>query len=132
MAGPQLHTVVETKEFQRQAAKRLSMRERQALIEHVAACPGAGDIVPGTGGARKVRWATAGRGKRGSVRVITFYSGADIPVFLLSVFAKGEKVDLSRAERNELRKVLGELVESYKKGVSRHVQSWGKHPPRRA
>ncbi len=76
----------------------------------------------GTGGARKFRWATLGRGKSGSVRVITFYSGPPVPVFLLTVFGKGEKINLTRAERNELRKALGELVREYLEGVRRHVK----------
>jgi hypothetical protein len=62
--------------------------------------------MPGTGGARKVRFAAKGKGKSGGVRVITFYSGQEIPVFLLNVFAKNEKIDLTAAERNEMKKIL--------------------------
>jgi hypothetical protein len=118
----QLQTVVETPEFQTKARRLLSDDERIALIDHVAAHPEAGDPIPGTGGARKFRWALAGKGKRGGARVITFYSGPSIPVFLLSVFGKNEKADLTANERNELRQILGELVETYRKGVARHVQ----------
>ena len=78
--------------------------------------------MPGTGGARKFRWALRGKGKRGSLRVITFYSGPPVPVFLLTVFGKGEKIDLSQSERNELRKTLGDLVTEYWSGVRRDVQ----------
>ena len=78
--------------------------------------------MPATGGARKLRWATQGRGKRGGVRVITFYSGPPVPVFLLTVFGKGEKVNLAKAERNAFRKVLGELVTEYQEGVRHHVE----------
>jgi putative transcriptional regulator len=52
----------------------------------------------GNGGARKVRFARLGEGKRGGYRFITFFSGADIPVFLLSVFAKNAKSDLNKDE----------------------------------
>jgi hypothetical protein len=55
--------------------------------------------------------------------VITFYSGASLPVFLLTVFGKGEKIDLTQAERNELRKELAGLVEDYRKGVRLNVRS---------
>jgi len=54
--------------------------------------------------------------------VITFYSGQDIPVFLLNVFAKGDRVDLSQAERNEMRKELSGLAEDYRRGVRLYVE----------
>ena len=56
-------------------------------------------------GARKLRWAVKGRGKSGEIRVITFTGGAGLPVFLLAAFGKGEKVNLTGAERNQLRNV---------------------------
>jgi hypothetical protein len=55
--------------------------------------------------------------------VVTFYAGADIPVFLLGLFGKGDRVDLSQAERNELRKELATLADNYRKGVRVYVQS---------
>ena len=73
--------------------------------------------MPGTGGARKLRWAARGKGKSGGVRVITFYSGPPVPVFLLTVFGKGEKSDISKSERNELRRVLKDLTARYIEGV---------------
>lgn len=76
----------------------------------------------GTGGARKLRWAAHGRGKSGGVRVITFYSGPPVPVFLLTVFGKGEKANLTQAERNELREVLRDLVAEYRKGTRGRVK----------
>ena len=80
----------------------------------VAAHPKGGDLMPGTGGARKIRIARPGQGKRGSYRVITFYGGEDIPVFLLSIFAKNEKIDMSQAEKNELKKILKVLPQNYR------------------
>jgi len=119
---PALHTVVETPEFRAKARRLLSDGERLGLIDYLAAHPDAGDPIPGTGGARKLRWALAGMGKRGGARVITFYSGSAIPVFLLSVFGKNEKADLTAGERNELRQVLSELVDTYRKGATGHGQ----------
>jgi hypothetical protein len=55
--------------------------------------------------------------------VTTFYTGAELPVFLLTVFGKGDKVDLTQAERNQLRKELAGLAEDYRKGMRRHVRS---------
>ena len=60
-----------------------------------------------------------GKGKSGGVRVITFFGGASIPVFLLSIFAKNEKADMTPAERAKLRSVLAELAGEYRKGTQR-------------
>ena len=117
-----VHTIVETPDYLRDAkAAGLSESEREAIATYIAQRPDAGDEIPGTGGARKVRSAGRGKGKSGGYRVVTFYSGQNIPVFLLNVFAKGDRIDLSQAERNELRQVLGALVAAYGKGVKRRV-----------
>ncbi|MCC7017701.1 MAG: type II toxin-antitoxin system RelE/ParE family toxin [Rhodospirillales bacterium] len=118
-----MHTVIETADYLKDArAARLSEAERGAVVDYLARHPDAGTVVPGTGGARKLRFAGRGKGKSGGYRVVTFYSGRDIPVFLLNVFAKGDKVDLSPAERNELRAVLSALVDYYRTGVKAYVQ----------
>jgi len=69
-----------------------------------------------TGGARKLRWGALGKGKRGGARVITFYGGPHLPVFVMAVFAKGDKANLSKAERNELHDILTTLAAEYGKG----------------
>ncbi len=76
--------------------------------------PSLGEAIPGTGGARKSRFGAGGKGKRGGCRVIFFFAGDDVPVFLLSVFQKGERVDLSQAERNQLRQTLKKTAEAYR------------------
>ena len=105
----------------------MTATEREVVIMLLAANPSAGVEVPGTGGARKIRIAGRGKGKSGGYRVITFYSGRDIPVFLLNVFSKGDRVDLTQAERNELRKELAGLAEDYRKGVHQRVESRKPH-----
>jgi hypothetical protein len=111
-----MQTVVETAIYLRDAeAAGLSDDERKRIVDFVAVNPVAGHEIPGTGGARKVRFAGKGRGKSGGYRVITFYSGEDMPVFLLNVFAKNEKTDLSQKERNQLKAVLGELAAIYRR-----------------
>ena len=122
MSRRPLHTIVETPEFQRRARRLLSHEERTRLIDHLAANPDAGDVMKGAGGARKFRWATQGKGKSGGVRAITFFSGLPVPVFLLTVFGKGERANLTKAQRNELRIVLRQLVAEYRKGVTEHVK----------
>jgi hypothetical protein len=106
-------TVVETQHFVRQAEWLLSENDRLALIGYLARSPMAGVVIPGTGGVRKLRWALVGRGKSGGARVIYFYYNDSLPIFLLDVFAKSEKVDLSQRERNELRSLIRVLVEHY-------------------
>ena len=110
-----LHTVVETPEFVDVARRVLTAVERTALIDFLAENPKAGDLLQGTGGARKVRWAARGRGKSGGARAITFYAGPDLPVFLLAIFGKGEKANLSKAERNELHGVLASIAVEYRR-----------------
>lgn len=110
-----MHTVVETPAYLKEVKQAgLSKEAQHLIVDFVAKNPRAGDEIPGTGGARKVRFAAKGKGKSGGVRVITFYSGAEIPVFLLNIFAKNEKLDLTAAERNTLKKILGQLVQAYK------------------
>ncbi len=117
-----MHTVVETPSYLTDAkAAGLSEREKEAVVEMISNRPEAGDEISGTGGARKVRVAGRGKGKSGGYRVITFYSGKDMPVFLLAVYSKGEKANLSKAERSELKGVLSSIVREYGKRVKRHV-----------
>ena len=112
-----MQSVIETGEYLRRAKQgHISEEEREEIVEYIARHPMAGDEISGTGGVRKVRVARRGQGKSGGYRVITFFSGTDIPVFLLSVFAKNEKSNISQAERNTLRKILGEMVKLYKQG----------------
>jgi hypothetical protein len=117
-----MHTVIETPLYLRDAKNAgLSEEERRAIVDFVAGDPTAGVEIPRTGGARKVRFAGRGRGKSGGHRVVTFYSGADIPVFLLNVFAKVDRIDISQAERNELKRILQSLVRAYREGVRSRV-----------
>jgi len=82
--------------------------------------------MPGTGGARKVRFAGRGKGKSGGYRVVTYFGGSDLPVFLLAVISKGERADLSQAERNELRAELSGLAADYRAGVRGRISSIGR------
>ena len=117
-----MHAVVESPDFAADAkVAGLGEAEVRRIVDHLARRPDAGDLIPGTGGARKVRFAGRGKGKSGGWRVITFYGGAGLPVFLLTVFGKGRKIDLTQAERNRLRRELAGLAEDYRKGVRRHV-----------
>ena len=91
----------------------MSGDERTAAINLIAADPTVGDIIPGTGGIRKVRAALSGRGKRGGARIIYYYHDPDMPIFLLSIFAKSDRGNLSKAERNELAKLTRAIAQKY-------------------
>src|SRR6185295_18316965 len=97
-----LITVAETPEYIRCAARLLSAEERSGVVAYLAANPRAGDLMQGTGGVRKLRWARGGRGKSGGVRVIYYFHSEAMPLYLLTVFGKNEQANLSRAERNDL------------------------------
>jgi hypothetical protein len=88
-------TVAETAVFMRQAAELWSAEERLSFIDFIARNPEAGDVIPESGGVRKVRWGRQGSGKRGGVRVIYFYRHADAPLYLLMVYAKARRENLS-------------------------------------
>src|SRR5438094_9579593 len=116
MVSP-LHTVVETPEFLNGARRIFTDAERASLIDFLAGDPATGNLMQGTGGARKLRWGAKGKGKRGGARVITFYGGPAVPAFLLTAFGKGDRANLNRAERNELRAILAHLVAEYRRGA---------------
>jgi hypothetical protein len=78
-------TVVELPLFQRLAADVWDEAEREAFVDFIARNPEAGDVIPETGGVRKLRWRRPGSGKRGGVRVIYFYHSARMPIFLLLI-----------------------------------------------
>jgi DNA-binding transcriptional regulator YiaG len=86
--------------------------EREAAVLTIASNPLAGDEIRGTGGCRKVRIAGRGKGKSGGYRVITYYGGIDVPVFLLTVFSKGQRADLTQRERNDLAQITQSLAQS--------------------
>lgn len=77
-------TVVETPEFLSATRKQMSDAERALLVDYLAYNPAAGDLIQGTGGVRKLRWALEGRGKSGGARVIYFYHDAGMPIFALT------------------------------------------------
>ena len=113
MPGSAPISVVETPEFLAVARKLMDEDERTVLIDHLAWNPTSGDLIPGTGGVRKLRWALRGRGKRGGARVIYFFHSAAVPLFALAVYAKSEQADLSQADRNDFRRLTKQLAESY-------------------
>lgn len=118
-----MHTVIETPAYLSSAKdENVSEEERNAIVSFLASNPDAGDIMAGTGGARKVRFGGRGKGKSGGYRIITFYADEDIPVFLLDIYSKDTQANLSKADQNELRKILTVLPQIWRESVSEQVK----------
>lgn len=113
-----MHAVCETHAFRRAAQRLLTEDEIILLIDYLAVNPTAGEEMVGTGGCRKIRLAGPGRGKSGGYRTVTFYTGEAMPVFLITVFGKGERANLSKGERNQLRNMTKLIVEEYQRKVA--------------
>jgi hypothetical protein len=82
--------------------------QRGEFASFIAEHPGAGDVGPGSGGIRKVRWGRAGSGKSGGVRVIYFTRTAEGEVVLLTLYAKAKTDNLTGAKLKEIRRALEE------------------------
>jgi mRNA-degrading endonuclease RelE of RelBE toxin-antitoxin system len=108
-----LLTVAETQLFIRQAADVWNDAERNAFIDFIAANPEEGDMIPDTGGIRKIRWSRQGSGKRGGVRVIYFYHDPAMPLYLLMVYAKARQGDLSPDEKRRVQSLVTVLKQSH-------------------
>lgn len=109
-----MHSVCHLNSFVAAAkAEGMSEGEITELENTLARNAEAGELIPGTGGCRKLRLSGKGKGKRGGYRVITFFSGEKVPVFLLTVFSKGVKINLTQKERNALSELTKQLVEDY-------------------
>lgn len=108
-------TVAETEPFQKKILKLLSGEEKEELISYLSEYPSSGVLVQGTGGIRKLRWARTGGGKSGGVRVIYFYHSEIMPLYLLAVFGKSEKANISSEEKKLLAKSVAKLVACWRK-----------------
>lgn len=84
-----MYTVAETGMFSRYAADYWTESERGEFVAWIARNADAGDVIPGSGGCRKVRWSRPGTGKRGGVRVIYYPALGEQKIWLLLIYAKG-------------------------------------------
>lgn len=98
-----MQTVIETASFQKRRAELWSDDEYDEFVDYIARHPKAGDVIPGTHGTRKVRWKRQGTGKSGGVRVIYVHYAEDGTVYLVTIYAKSERENISRAEIREFR-----------------------------
>ncbi len=94
-----MQTVIETPAYLASAKdENVTEEERHEIVSYIASNPDAGDVMAGTGGARKLRFGGRGKGKSGGYRIITFYADAEIPVFLLDIYSKDTQANLSKAD----------------------------------
>ena len=97
---------IEDHGFQKRRKGLLDEDRLFALMEWLAVHPGAGKIIPGAGGLRKMRWGAKGHGKRGGVRVVYFWWITDDKILLLDIYAKGQQEDLTAGEIKKLKQKI--------------------------
>ncbi len=107
-------SVIEFAGYRRRAGDLLTAGQRDAVIDMVAYEPTCGDVIPGSGGLRKVRIGRDGIGKRGGTRVVYYFYNEDFPILLLALYAKNEKGDLTAAEKREFAASMREIVRQWK------------------
>ena len=111
-----MHGVLFTRTFERQVrAAGLSETELMEIVSAIATDPLGGDLMAGTGGARKVRHAGRGYGKSGGYRTIHYFASEDVPLFMLSIIDKGVKANLTKSERNQLAALLPRVAAAYRR-----------------
>ena len=101
--------VVATRGYDRRARRLFTAAERVAAELEIALAPTAWPVIVGTGGARKARAARGGRGKSGGARIIYYVVTRRDVLYLLDVYAKSAKEDLSDAEKHEIRQLIAAI-----------------------
>ena len=99
-----MFSFIETRLFTKLVLEYLSDEEYGALQAHLARNPEAGPVVPGSGGVRKLRWAAAGRGKRGGYRIIYYVRQAHGVVWLLTMYPKNVADNIPAHVLRQIRK----------------------------
>jgi hypothetical protein len=92
----------------------LSEDEIFRMVWAISNDPLSGDLIPGTGGARKRRFPGRGKGKSGGYRTVSYYAGDDVPILMIGLIDKGERANLSHAERNTVRVELAGYAQDYR------------------
>ena len=100
---------VETSHFTSHVTEYLTDDEYRRFQWFLIENPDSGAVVSGTGGIRKIRWSMAGRGKRGGIRVIYYWHPAKNRIYLLTLYGKSVKDDLTPAERKAWKRVVEEI-----------------------
>ena len=102
-------TVLQLPKFKAEATELIGADGIEALAVHLSNRPEAGDLIPGSGGVRKMRWAAKGKGKRGGARIIYLYLVIAARIYLLRCYSKNAKTDLTPDEKKQLRQIAAYL-----------------------
>ncbi len=105
---------IEAPAFTRQVAEYLDDDAYLVLQNALAENPAAGDLMPGTGGFRKIRWGDPrrGKGRRGGLRVIYYYFLSDQQIWLITIYGKDEAADLTQSEKRALKNAIAAELDS--------------------
>ena len=106
-------TIAELRSVAKEFDRLLSEKERNGLVDFLACNPEVGDIMPGTGGVRKMRWPCASKGKSSGLRVLYYFHDLNLPLYILAVYSKGEILRLTVREEREMAKLVKVLVQTY-------------------
>ena len=93
----------------------LSSDEQDAIVNLIAYEPTCGNLIPGTGGLRKVRVGRGGSGKRGGARVIYYFYNANFPALLVAIYAKNEKADVSAQGKRKFTALVKEITAQWQR-----------------
>jgi len=102
-------TVLQLPKFKAEATELIGADGIEAVAVYLIDHPDAGDVIPGAGGARKLRWAAKGKGKRGDARIIYVYVVIAARIYLIGCYAKNAKTDLTPDEKKEPRQIAAYL-----------------------
>ena len=114
--GQRLLEIVEVGSFAADAENILSAQEIEEMKRELACVRQLGSVIEGTGGLRKFRFGAKGKGKSGGARVLYYYGGDHMPIFLIALYPKSEKENISAAEKKAIKKLINCLVEENRPG----------------
>jgi hypothetical protein len=98
--------IIETSVFTRLIQEMLDDDDYRELQQLLVQYPDRGELIPGGGGLRKVRWKIEGKGKRGGIRVVYYWMTADFQLWMLYAYAKGRQTDLNKTQLKALREIV--------------------------
>ena len=113
-ASTRMLDVVEFGDFGKDARNLLDETQINDLCNELATLRQLGNVIKDTNGLRKFRWGAKGKGKRGGVRVVYYYGGDHMPIFLISIYSKSEKADMTNPEKKAARKLIEALKKEYR------------------
>jgi hypothetical protein len=116
-------TLAEMESYSRDADEWFKYEEHERLKEFLALHPESGDVIPGLGGVRKLRWPIKNRSKNGGgVRIVYYFRDLNMPLYLLALYREGERIKLDARSRREVAKLIEGLVAQHGKGWARIIR----------